>query len=461
MTEDAGLEAIELADSVGLCLDPWQQLFVRVAMAENSLGLWAAPEVGKLVARQNGKGAGLEAVFLHGLFLDERMKLQLWTAHQFKTSTEAFIRIRGWIDGTDDLRRRVKRINAAHGEEGIELLDGSRLRFLARSKSSGRGFSPQRLGLDEAQELSDAAVEAIMPALSAQPAKHILYAGTVPGPDTNHPEVFQRVRDRGRSRKARFLAWMEWTPPGSEDPEVVVDLDDRANWEYSNPGAPYRLSEESITAEREAMSDEGFARERLSIWPTLPVDDGLGLLSLAKWDLRLDTQAQMVDPVVFAVHVARDRSKAAIAVAGRSPEGVPIVEVVEHQSGVAWVADQLPDRIEALAKKWGTSVVVDPLTQANTLIPELTQRGIQLTTVASADVAEACGAFYTAVMETGDLKHRGDPRLRSAVEIGVTRPLQGRWAWDDREGDITTLVAATLARHGLTALVQPFFGSWR
>jgi hypothetical protein len=430
-------------------------------MAENAVGLWAAPEVGMLVSRQNGKGACLEAVFLHGLFLDERMRLQLWTAHQFKTSTEAFIRIRGWIDGSDDLRRRVRRINAAHGEEGIELVDGSRLRFLARSKSSGRGFSPQRLGLDEAQELSDAAVEAIMPALSAQPAKHILYAGTVPGPDTNHPEVFTRVRDRGRSGQARYLAWMEWTPPDSDDPEVAVDLGNRVNWEYASPGAPYRLSEESIIAEREAMSDEGFGRERLSIWPTLPAGAGLGLINLFKWDERIDTQAQMVDPVIFAVHVARDRSKAAVVVAGRTAEGVPVVEVVEHQSGVAWVADQLPDRIEALAKKWGTSVVVDPITQANTLIPELSQRGIPLKAVASAEVTEACGAFYTAVMETGDLKHRGDPRLRSAIEIGVTRPLGGRWAWDDREGDITTLVAATLARHGLTALAQPFFGSWR
>ncbi len=114
-SEAAGLEAVELAESVGLHLDPWQQLIVKVALAEDESGRYAASEVGYLVARQNGKGAALEAIVLHGMFLVGD-PLTLWTAHQFKTSSEAFLRVRGWIDLHDG-----PRIEITHPEQ-IEVL---------------------------------------------------------------------------------------------------------------------------------------------------------------------------------------------------------------------------------------------------------------------------------------------------------------------------------------------------
>jgi hypothetical protein len=113
-------------------------------------GLYASSEVAYLVARQNGKGAALEAIALHGLFLVGD-PLTLWTAHQFKTSSEAFIRVRGWIDGSDELRPLVKRINAAHGEEGIELHAGrgcgswrGRSRLVVGSRRSGSSSTRRR-----------------------------------------------------------------------------------------------------------------------------------------------------------------------------------------------------------------------------------------------------------------------------------------------------------------------------
>src|SRR2546423_15374516 len=73
-----------------------------------------------------------------GLFLFGE-KLILHSAHEFKTAQEAFRRVLGWIESKDHLRKRVKRIRTSHGEEGIELIDGARLRFVARATGSGRG----------------------------------------------------------------------------------------------------------------------------------------------------------------------------------------------------------------------------------------------------------------------------------------------------------------------------------
>src|SRR5690606_25094336 len=128
----AGREAIELAAAAGLVLDPWQQYCLIHGLGERGDGKWAAFECAIVVSRQNGKGGIFEARCLAGLYLFGE-QLILYSAHEFKTAQEMFLRIQNLIDNTDWLRRRVKRIRTSHGEEGIELLTGQRLRFVARS----------------------------------------------------------------------------------------------------------------------------------------------------------------------------------------------------------------------------------------------------------------------------------------------------------------------------------------
>src|SRR3954470_3723323 len=143
----SGDDAIELAASAGLILDPWQQLAVRDILAENAAGNWLTFESGLLVPRQNGKGAILEAIEIADMFLFGA-QLVIHTAHEFKTAQEAFRRVLFLVENTDALRKRVDRVRTSHGDEGIELKNGARLRFLARSGGSGRGFSCDRLIYD-------------------------------------------------------------------------------------------------------------------------------------------------------------------------------------------------------------------------------------------------------------------------------------------------------------------------
>jgi len=139
-TSSAGQEAVELAAHAGLVLDDWQQHALHVGLGERADGSWSAFEVAVNVPRQNGKGGIIEARELAGLFLlGERLILH--SAHEFKTSIEAFRRIVALVTNTDGLRKRVKAIRRTTGEEAIELLNGQRLRFLARSGGSGRGFT--------------------------------------------------------------------------------------------------------------------------------------------------------------------------------------------------------------------------------------------------------------------------------------------------------------------------------
>lgn len=194
----AGTECIELAALAGLHLDPWQQFVLHGALGQRADGKWAALEVGLMVSRQNGKGGIIEARELGGLYLFGE-QLITHSAHEFKTSQEAFRRVLALIEDTPDLDRRVARVRTSHGEEGIELKTRQRLRFLARSRGSGRGFTGDCTILDEAMILRDAAVAALFPTMSARPNPQVWYLGSA---GDEGSEVLGRVRSRALAELA-------------------------------------------------------------------------------------------------------------------------------------------------------------------------------------------------------------------------------------------------------------------
>ena len=133
----SGPEAVALAARCGLVLDEWQAWILQHALAERpGDGKWAAFEVGLIIPRQNGKNAILEARELAGLFLFGE-SLIIHTAHQFKTARRAFMRIRQLIESVPEFDRRVAKVSASHGEEGITLIGGQELKYLARRDNMG------------------------------------------------------------------------------------------------------------------------------------------------------------------------------------------------------------------------------------------------------------------------------------------------------------------------------------
>jgi hypothetical protein len=214
----AGPEAVELAASAGLILDPWQEAWLDDALSETADGRWAAFEAALIVPRQNGKGSVLEALELAGLFLFDE-QLILHSAHEFKTAQEAFRRVLTLIQSTPDLDRLVQRVRTSHGEEGVELRSGQRLRFVARSTGSGRGFSGDRVILDEAYNLSGDAMAALLPTLSARPNPQLIYTSSAPL-DRDESAVLRRLCKRGRAQ-ARGEA-----PTSMTYTEFCADRDD-------------------------------------------------------------------------------------------------------------------------------------------------------------------------------------------------------------------------------------------
>ncbi|WP_329292859.1 terminase [Streptomyces pseudovenezuelae] len=456
----AGQEAIDLARKAGLKLDPWQQHVLRVGMAEKADGSWAAFEVAVNVPRQNGKGAIIEARELWGLFIGGE-ELILHSAHEFKTAKNAFRRIERLIRACPDLHRRVKQYRQTVGEEWIELHNGAMLRFIARSKGSGRGFSGWSNMLDEDMILGDNEMDALLPTMAAIDNPQIWYLGSA---GIGAPSV-QLGRLRRRAMAAieagapdPSLAYMEWSadPHVDECPQDCDKHDDPASDEAvvkANPAVGYRLTLAKVAHERATLSKDGYARERLGVG-AYPSDeaDTWQVIGEEAWKALAAAESGPEGAVAFAIDMTPERSYAAIAVAGRWKGGTH-VEVVDHRPGTGWIKD----RAKELHERWGPRCwVVDPGSPAGSLIPELEDEedglGVQIVQPKTRDVAAACGQFYDAVTEQA-LSHRNDAPLLTALAGAQTRPLGDTWAWARRNVgvDISPLVAATLAKWGLSA----------
>lgn len=451
-------EFIDLSRTAKLILDPWQCFVLQGGLGERAGGRWAAMQVGCWVPRQNGKGGIAEALELGWLFLTKE-ELVMHSAHEYKTAAKAFLRLKTIIQNCPDLDRRVNRYWQANGEQGIELTrkhGGARLQYLARSGTSGRGFTGSKNLADEAQELEDEQMAAVLPTMSAMEDPQTWYFGT---PPRTGAKWCYGLRDRGEARD-QLVAWFDWGADldlaVAEDRERVGDRD---LWYECNPSMGHRIREEFVeSVEFGGLTAEFFAAERLGVWPKRLLSAG-DMVSADAWGALADPGSRVPDeaPRVFAIEVSAGRTHASITVYAGRGDGVPEhAELVEYRPGTAWVAQ----RAGELDARWRPALwVLDPRSEAATLqgvladvgiaAPErpewLTQGSLLLPT--AAEYAVACGQMLDAVRDR-DFAHIGQAELaRSAV--GARRKSIGGASGVDRArsvGDAGPFVGACLAR---------------
>jgi hypothetical protein len=428
----AGDDATDLAAIAGLFLMPWQATVLRDALREAPSGRWAAFEVGLVVPRQNGKGSILEALELAALFLpdpDSPAPLILHSAHEFKTSAEHFRRVRDLVESSETLAKQVRIIRTAAGAEAIELHSGARLRFVTRTGGSGRGFSADLVVIDEAYNLTAEQMAAVLPTLSARPNPQVWYTSSAGMPSS---EQLSRIRARGTRGGDPSLAYFEWSASDGSD------LDDRAAWAEANPALGIRIPEMFVVAERAALPDEQFGRERLGLWAESlikPRPIPAEAWALAAQDIRPD------GPPVFFLTVARDLSSATIAVAALHDDR-PHVELADHRHGTGW----LEDRVLELAAKYPQSPFAaygaGPL---KSWAPTFEESGLRLM-MFSATEASAAFAHLQRLADDLAFTHSPDPTLNASLKGAQWRELDGggkAWDWRKSSGDVAPMAAIT------------------
>jgi len=442
-----GPRVTAFAAACGVHLDPWQSYVIDALFAVDAAGQWAATEFGLLVSRQNGKGEILVAYDLAHLFLfprpDNRPKMILHTAHEMKTAINGFQRLKGVVESHPQLMRRVHQVYTANGQEGIILRPRKgqtlpdQIRFVARSKNSGRGFSGDVLVQDEAQEESQAAHNALTYTQSAVPNRQELFMGTVPEEGVNDSEVFEGVRDRGRSPKPSRTGWMEWTPHDSEDPEIAETIDraDPHVWAAANPAAPHRIHWDTIQDQYErdtTPGKEAFGRERLSIWPNRPegADDSNSDVDMSIWNAH-EIDAWLTRRVALAVVIGRGGGYSSICGAQRLDGGEILVQHLATNAGTLWI----PEELKTLRRKLSSRLIVLDEKNAATITSDLSRAGLRYMAMHMSEVAAAFD-MTVEYINGGVIVHPPQPELTDALEAAVPRVMnkgQNLKTWD--QGD--------------------------
>ena len=427
-----GEAASSLSEQVSSKLEAWQQHVLNKGCAVNADGSWQAKTVCLSVPRQQGKSEILVARALAGLFLFGERFIVV-SAHEVRTTMEIFRRIDSIISNSPDLQAYVKHISRANGEQGVELHNGARIKFMSRSKNAGRGFTADVLLLDEAQELSEDTWAAILPTITASKNGQIWLFGTPPSPTANS-EVFTSMR-REALQGAPLIYWAEWSADETDD------FDEPAVWAKANPTMGMRVAQDTIAQFRSTLNEDNFAREILGIWlsgkrqAVIPADwwEPIGNV-----ELQLDPDA----PIWLAVDVAPARTVASISLAQRLEDGRTALVLLERRTGVTWAADYIAGVVE---RRNVLAVAVDGKGASASLIDPLKQREVPVVEMNTKDVTNACGRFYDAVLEKR-IVHLNDPAINSALGGAAKRSLLGAWAWTPKSNDdITPLVAITYA----------------
>lgn len=463
---DAAEECIELADSVGMYLDESQQYTINVGCGERADGKWAAYEVGDAESRQNGKGDTKIARALAGLFLWDE-PLMIWTAHEFRTANESFLRIVGVIEGSDELRRQVLRIRYGNGEQAIEMLDGRRLKFAARTGGSGRGFADvSTLFYDEAQHLDVESVSASSGGSAVAENPQIWFAGSAGlrsstqwwrmrrralagnGGRMVHPDGAPGTEPLGFVEHTAEVVWIDEKGALRSEAPDPESIEARC---LANPALgrkPRGITAEWLDKQYGLLGPDKFSREHLTVWdpePSTTVSHE-PKVNAEKWAATLrNLRPRVVPGSVKMAFAFCDRTRRASITVAAGSLAAPYTETIEDREGFGW----LPKRLAELVKKWKPAKVgVDGGGPEASIIPlvllEFEKQGISvdvLQTFTTADMKAACGAWYTAVEEgrlsrasfrAADNERIGQTSIDEAVADAGERVMSNGWIFDRR-----------------------------
>lgn len=414
---------------LGVTFDDWQDGAGRLILAKRADGKLAAMigGVGMSLPRQVGKTYLLGAL-IFALAIIRPGLLVIWTAHHSRTSSETFLSMQGFAR-----RRRIapyiQNVYKGSGDEAIVFRNGSRILFGARERGFGRGVpGVDVLMCDEAQILTDRALDNMLATLNTSTLGLAIYVGTPPRPE-DPSEAFTRMRTEAVSGEAADMVWIEC----GADPGAFAD--DRTQWAKANPSYPDRTPEESILRLRKKLTLDSFYREGLGIWD----ESGLDVFGIGNWEACAGAKPLGLTITGLGVAATLDMTHCALGAAGID-SGLVHVKPLQHGPGSHWVVQRL---LELGVK---APVVIDRYGPAAPLIPHVEAAGFEVVGADTHDVLDAC-ARTAELVRDGKLRHANYPELDLAVKGAVRREVRDRWAWGRKQStsDISTLEACTFA----------------
>ncbi|AKF14439.1 terminase large subunit [Mycobacterium phage FlagStaff] len=426
--------------NIGWFFDRWQDGLGRLITALNGDGFYAADTSVISIPRQVGKTYLIGCIVFALALLTPRLTV-IWTAHRTKTAEETFDSFKAMCENNPLVKPLVRRISESRGDKGVYLWNGSRILFGAREHGFGLGFAGVGvLVLDEAQRVTNQAMDDLIPTMNTVANPLILMTGTPPRP-TDSGEVFAMLRQDALDGEAEGTLYVEFSADEGADP------DDRAQLRKANPSYPHRTGERAIRRMRKNLTEESFLREALGIWDKSahrPIVTTARWRRLERLTRGVGCPADGVKPDGLGVDMSHARR---ISVNATWTDG-------DHaHTEEVWAGDDTDAAVTWIEDAWRragrrTYVCIDSESPAASLILDLENRGVQVLVTSAPQMAAACGAVENR-LKAGTLTHGGQDAVTNAVvKDGRRRPIRGAggWGWDRRNpsSQIHQAVAMTL-----------------
>mgnify|MGYP006889179834 FL=1 len=435
--------ARQVCEQAGMGFDRWQDDLARLILAQDANGEFVNKVDGVEVSipRQVGKtytvGAlvfGLAAVIADGMMI--------WTAHHTRTSDETFLALQN-LANRPGLSQYVSKVRAGNGKQALEFTSGSRILFGAREAGFGRGIpGVDLIVFDEAQILSQKALDGMVPTLNTSDLGLAIRIGTPPRP-TDPAEAFIEFR---RSALKGDMVGGTYVEIGAPDD---ADLSDRKVWARANPSFPRRTSEAAILRMRRQLGEESFRREGMGIWDSDTVSTAID--RQAWMDAAIDRAGD--GPRCWAVKFSADGAAVGLGVAVKQDAKLIVVDGVRQTStgeGTSWLVDFLtdPDRLANTSQ-----IVVDGKSGSAWLVDQLRSAKVPARVIwtPSVDQVTAAHAGLLAGLRDGTLRHVDNELLDQQATTVTRRKIgtRGGFGWAAPPGsDASLLDAVTLAHWG-------------
>jgi phage terminase large subunit-like protein len=418
---------------------PWQRLVADIAYEiDDETGRLAYREVRLTVPRQSGKTTLMLAAMTHRcIAMGDRQRI-FYTA---QTGKDARLK---WEDEHVPVLERsalapLIQVRRTNGSEAIRWNNGSIWSLLATTESAGHGAQADLGVLDEAFSYVDDRLEqAMKPAMVTRPQPQLWIVSTAGTEDSLYlNEKIDDGRMRAAAGATSSVAFFEWSAPEEAD---IASPD---TWRACMPALGLTVPIEAIRSDFESMREPEFRRAYLNQRQDRAASAPWQIISEADWSACADKNSAIADTPTIALDVTPSRSMASLCAAGVRDDGVAHIEVIGNRPGTSWVLDWFAadDRVRKYR-----SIVIDPVSGANSLVSDLRNLGLQIVEVGTRQMVAGCGKFYDLATQ-GRLRHIDQVPLNAAVAGSKKRNLGDAWAWHRRDNtvDVSPLVAATLA----------------
>lgn len=443
-----GPDAALLMSEYGNNLDKWQQCIIDCWLGRDETGKYNVTSAGLSVPRQNGKNVCLEAREFYGLVINGEKILH--TAHQVRTSKKSFRRLAAMF--TDkrhpEITDIVKNIRYTNGEECIELDNGGTIEFSARSRQAARGFDGISVVVyDEAQELTDDQVEAIMATLSASATgtRQIIYTGTPPYP--NCPgEVFRRRRTICLSDAGKHDSWHEWSVEAQNANDIKTE--DSSLWYMTNPALGIRLDEDFTAEEQRSMSKDGFARERLGWWSPILTEKVDNAINAQKWLACASEETKPSGKTAYGIKFSADGTEVVLCGAALDSNGIARISLIDRKSmsnGVKWLAEWLNERYRK-----ASCVVIDGRNGTDLLIDRISDTWVAVGSIIRPNSRQVISAATMLIDDINQQKltwYKYQEDLSDSATNAIKRPIAGGFGFGGENS--LPIEACSLALYGV------------